>query len=559
MALYPRELVLVIAAAVQVLATLVLLVLLLYLTYRLVRWFLTILIRGPAAFQGSPAIRLISFAITLWFFPQVPSYLTRTASSSLNTLLVSIPRTLSGALTQSLNECAGDALGDCALAVGQITVLAWSTLAGAILSSLHLDTFPLSHVIFFFAAWTLLAWAIQIAVSKAWTGAAAVRPSGLLQGYKKFAPATRQNTILILFLIVAGFLSLSSIAAIEILGADEPPEVVTDKDLRVQLQKLKLSDDAFEGRFPAGIEPVRRPAVQARAEGAGIDPVAVVAQSLDTYYQRSAELVGAWQGLRLDYLQRQGEMLELGVVTFELANLNRRGGRERSEHFLDIQNWYRRWLQEAHLHLSECRSLITLYNTSLRNYSGMLLLLSSETDMTGGAQFTAIAESGREIGKLASEAGRACEPQRAAPDVPARPEFGSSMGLFALLFRWIIATESLTLALITGVMGFGLLGAGISTFVREGVRGEAGQPWVRNLPAVIARGASASLLVFLAVYGGLLIFSAQETVPDPHVVLFACLVAAVFSEDVWKWARRRMGNAINSSSDDTSEPPKREP
>ncbi len=40
--------------------------------------------------------------------------------------------------------------------------------------------------------------------------------------------------------------------------------------------------------------------------------------------------------------------------------------------------------------------------------------------------------------------------------------------------------------------------------------------------------------------GGLSLFSSSASEPNPYALLLACLVASVFGEDVWDWARREL-------------------
>ena len=108
--------------------------------------------------------------------------------------------------------------------------------------------------------------------------------------------------------------------------------------------------------------------------------------------------------------------------------------------------------------------------------------------------------------------------------------------------KWLLETESLSLALIVGMMGFGLLGSAVSTFVREtqGQQRREGEPLVADLGGVILRGVSAAIVVFLGAKGGLTVFAGNSSEPNPYVLLFTCLIGAVFSERVWDWAREKI-------------------
>jgi hypothetical protein len=122
--------------------------------------------------------------------------------------------------------------------------------------------------------------------------------------------------------------------------------------------------------------------------------------------------------------------------------------------------------------------------------------------------------------------------------LPARSGPAETLGPFGAAAAWLLRTESPELALIIGLLGFGFLGALAASFIRE----FAGTP--RNeLPAIdfifpaLIRGVGAAILVFLLAKGGTAILTRGDASPNAYAIFFACFVAAVFSEDVWSWAR----------------------
>jgi uncharacterized membrane protein YfcA len=56
----------------------------------------------------------------------------------------------------------------------------------------------------------------------------------------------------------------------------------------------------------------------------------------------------------------------------------------------------------------------------------------------------------------------------------------------------------------------------------------------------VCRGTSAAIIVFLAAYGGITIVAHDQSDPNPYLVFATCLVGAVFSEEIWKWAEARL-------------------
>jgi hypothetical protein len=146
------------------------------------------------------------------------------------------------------------------------------------------------------------------------------------------------------------------------------------------------------------------------------------------------------------------------------------------------------------------------------------------------------------LSSLANGYDRACArgPAISAEFVP--PEPGAGWGPFGKVANWLLRTKSFALALITGMLGFGLLGAAISAFVRTDTRADNRAVPRANgaeVGRVVVRGLSAAVVLFLAVKGGLAILAVGEQDPNAYVLFFTCLVGAVFSEDVWTWARTK--------------------
>lgn len=127
--------------------------------------------------------------------------------------------------------------------------------------------------------------------------------------------------------------------------------------------------------------------------------------------------------------------------------------------------------------------------------------------------------------------------------IPTVPSPGDDLGIFKDIAQWLIKPLSMALVLIVGMLGFGLFGAVISTFVKE-----AKEPVdkdgviIRDITGVIVRGVSAAVVIFLAVKGGLAIFSSGEGEPNPYALFFTCLIGAVYSEKIWEWAKEKLGN-----------------
>ncbi len=134
--------------------------------------------------------------------------------------------------------------------------------------------------------------------------------------------------------------------------------------------------------------------------------------------------------------------------------------------------------------------------------------------------------------------------------MPLRPDIGEQFGIFETMSGWLLKTESLSLALIVGLFAFGLLGAIGSSFIRQKITANTDVPnydYVPNLPVVLISGLSSAIVVFLAVKGAVVVFATKDANLNPYILFFTCLVAAVYSEDIWTWARKRLQDSFNKS------------
>ncbi|UII34027.1 hypothetical protein LVD17_09400 [Fulvivirga ulvae] len=124
-------------------------------------------------------------------------------------------------------------------------------------------------------------------------------------------------------------------------------------------------------------------------------------------------------------------------------------------------------------------------------------------------------------------------------------ESGSG-SLFHWLAQWLVDARSDEMVLIAGMLGFGLLGAGIASLIRNREVTDQGM-FKKNITGVIIGGVSASLVIFLSAKGGLAILSSQDIQLNPYTLLFLCLVGSVFSEVIWEKAYNYIKSDSNTS------------
>ena len=102
-------------------------------------------------------------------------------------------------------------------------------------------------------------------------------------------------------------------------------------------------------------------------------------------------------------------------------------------------------------------------------------------------------------------------------------------------------SESYSLVVIIGLIGFGLLGAAGSTFIREQRTKANPQLLIEDLPGVMIKGFTAAIVVFLGVQGGLAVLTNSDSELNAYALFFVSFVAAVFSDDAWAWAKGKFG------------------
>ncbi|HZV68480.1 MAG TPA: hypothetical protein VFG10_03020 [Saprospiraceae bacterium] len=126
-------------------------------------------------------------------------------------------------------------------------------------------------------------------------------------------------------------------------------------------------------------------------------------------------------------------------------------------------------------------------------------------------------------------------------DLKERPSLGSDLGVFTFFTGWLMESESYSLVVIIGLIGFGLLGAAGSTFIREQRTKANPQLLIEDLPGVMIKGFTAAIVVFLGVQGGLAVLTNNDSELNAYALFFVSFVAAVFSDDAWAWAKGKFG------------------
>jgi hypothetical protein len=229
---------------------------------------------------------------------------------------------------------------------------------------------------------------------------------------------------------------------------------------------------------------------------------------------------------------RTKEQVDFLMQQFEIENHDHFGVRQAQGHVDDLIRFFQKWVSDWGLSAKKCRDAISSELSLFTDFTEKIKVAAGVPQ--GNGDFPPWPNPLMGVG-MASD----CDFNVALSnaDVPKRKPTDEALGPVGRISEWLLRTESREIALMTGLFGFGLFGAVSATFIRPSLKND------RATGTVFIRGIAAAILVYLVVVGGLAVFT-RESIPNPYAVYFACLVAAVFSDDVWKWARRRQRDSF---------------
>lgn len=271
---------------------------------------------------------------------------------------------------------------------------------------------------------------------------------------------------------------------------------------------------------------------------------------------RTADLIAKYEGFLQRAKNQQNAERQNAQQNYELGSIVGKGNKERVKYFLNVTNWFNQQASRRNQYVSDCFRAVQDVDKSWQRFSAALSRnRDSAEDILDQLEVVSLSIEAADRGCSYSVDD---EKVLATGQMPERLKLGegSDLGIFYFFAFWLLKTESLSFALITGLLGFGLLGSACSTFIRERTETRALQRLtqvashengvlVNDLTEVVVRGVAAAIVVFLAMVGGLAIFSTGNGQPNSYVILLTCLVAAVFSEAIWKRVQIELDNRLS--------------
>lgn len=125
---------------------------------------------------------------------------------------------------------------------------------------------------------------------------------------------------------------------------------------------------------------------------------------------------------------------------------------------------------------------------------------------------------------------------------PVEPGLLENWGELGSVIGWLIRPSSTDVLYIVGMVGFGILGSSLTTFVSASAR-KLGNPNLKDVIAVVIKGTTAAMVVYLFIFGGFEVFSNADVAPftpNVYMLFLTCFLGAVFSDRIWRYAELRL-------------------
>jgi hypothetical protein len=522
-------------------------------------------------FGATPSARLIGFGVAVLFFPGAIRDGIVALLRFVTTLISTIPSELSRSWFKNSSMAGGDFRID---QVFQFLILMLQPLWTGVAQALNeaMSMLPITNLLFALVVWAVAGQVLSSSqVGQQLATSNPVEGSRLAAYFRALSAEKRHNFSLFLLFLFSTYLSIAAIVAVPWLQEKELPVTLNKERLQQTLQGSLLPDADFDKRFQqnyrSNIDPFSKlaPLLNLTADSlersvtppsklpvdfknAWDNKIRQINDETEGLRKRRSEIIEGWNQFRNDVRQYEQSLLSTALSNFETDMLSPMSTQERVYYFQEVDRWFRESLGALQRSLAKCMSYIETRDqllTALAN--DVQQRLEQDLNRAMASQFSSSDVGTRSFLELLSSGGpyiytdsySLFELPSELELRPAPPEPGLGWGPFGWISKWLLRTKSLALALITGMLGFGLFGAAISSFVREQPVDDAGKRVVRSIANIVVKGMSAAVVIFLAVEGGLAVFTVGSGEPNAYVLFFTCLVGSVFSEDVWIRARKK--------------------
>ncbi|MCC6569734.1 MAG: hypothetical protein IT315_10905 [Anaerolineales bacterium] len=491
--------------------------------------------------------KLISLGITALFFSRLIYSLFNAVIYFISNFFIEAPQELLTNWINSQSACTVASDVGTPYCISQLSfgfIQAWTSALSGALNRFSPSYISYSQLLFMLAFWAIIGLMFSQNTTES-RNTITNRKMWLQTALEQLSSTSKQNIIFFIVLAFAVYLSIAAITAIP--GLQEsaiPSESISIEKLDEQLSET-LSQ--FQIRIPQQLEladPFIDLEAQLQEKGENESTNQLYLDLVSVRKVGRQQVLSAYQKMQSNLRTDAENSKSEAINAYRASTIDRVGSQETVQHFLLINAWFRRMLNAFESQTKVCVSRIENLDILLSFWSTDL-----SNQIKNGNQDSYQLNTDFPISSASTDALHDCRSQSYPESVPSRPSLGSTLGIFGYVASWLLRTESLPLAQIVGMLGFGLLGSAVSSLIRRGNKRNFNEPLVNDLAAVIIRGATAAVVVFLAVKGGLAIFTTGANDPNSYVLLLTCLVAAVFSEDVWREAHKRLLKTLDDSEE----------
>lgn len=546
----PHLFVTLIGPVVSVTLTFVLFVGLLHTLVRVLRFAWA---RIPATVWSLDATQLdkaLAVLFSLGIFPGIAIYAWRTAQSIFR-LFPELIQLLAG--FQTSDNCSSfsesDTLRRCVSGLATELVRIAQLFASKIIEALNLDDFPVRNFIWFLACTLLFAQVIAIIRQRVALGDVITWVSSRIAWSSSRIAAiptvTWQRMVFTALVVLSFYLGLTALLAIPLLD-DKSRSQHTADSMGKALEAYLIRPEVFDTSFPPKLSEVVAP-LSTPPPGPESGPPKrnaefakrIIDEEVEDLNRLRGQLQEPWSALRTGAQHAQGVKVQTAKDLFAGTVDVNLGKRQTDRYYYALLKWFGDTVSGIRFTLSRCHSAA---NILIGEFSDSAAKFRSAMEQTENLSpvFREYYRSKANFYSQLTQVLAVCGSSELPPS-PDPPTIASGLGEVGTWTKWLINTERMPVVIIVGLVGFSLLGATVSRAVRAQTDERPRAAFtLDDLLTVIAGGTTAAVVVFLAAYGGLAVLGNSTGDPNPYIVFATCLIAAVYSEDVWTWARRRL-------------------
>ncbi|MCP5018995.1 MAG: hypothetical protein GY938_27510 [Ketobacter sp.] len=369
----------------------------------------------------------------------------------------------------------------------------------------------------------------------------------VINWYKALDPMRRSRLTLGMAVLLGAYLSIAAVLSIPWLYDIDEPNPQEEGLLRVRLDSTAMPKDDWEEQWnkdlfePEFLQPITQ-ALDAVAVGkqsnttataelaaatttqqVGADITLVTQDYVKNVKQRISSLESNWTSLKDEASKRRKRALESAISAYKSYRDKNLSDRERQKFQDDLVNWYSNQVQNIDKRMSYFLSGVRWEKAELRRWA----VEAGNSLRRGNSPRSPYIDEDYDVGDAMLD--------YSEPPSPRNP---SNIGIFGISAQWLIDTRSYTIALLFGMIGFGLVGSAVSRSLSP-LQKDASIVSSRGTFDVMLVGVSASIIIFLASQGGLAIFASGETQPNGYILFLAALLGAAYGDRVWEAARER--------------------